>query len=241
MCVKINNDSIILPLDTHKYTIILLHGMYQSNESLIKLTYKLIEKYKNIKIILPNAPKRNINWSDEIENEYNVSAWYNYFTQMNGMMKHDNIDIVHFNEQVERINKIIDNEVKLLDGKVENIIIGGVSQGGTLAFHIGLNYHEKLGGIIGIHTILMDNITEVTNKCQQLPIYLFSGRKDQIYNIKLQNRSLKILRRLKYRIIWHIENNLKHSEYCENEDLFIINAINAINGIIERDPNSSPK
>ena len=221
-----NNNLVFLPKNDHIYTLILLHGMYETTESLIKLTYKLMKKYKKLKIILPNAPKRTINWSEEIE--YGVSAWYNYFTRYDGQMKHDEIDNVHFDEQVKRINKLIDEEVKLLNGCADNIIIGGISQGGTLAFHIGLNYHKNLGGIIGIHTILMDNITQISSECQQIPIYLFSGNKDQIYNIKLQNRSLKILRRLKYRIFWHIEKDLKHSEYSKKENPFLIWAIKHI-------------
>ena len=221
-----NNDFIFLPAKEHKYTLILLHGMYESNESLTKLTDKIIKNNKNIKIFLPNAPKRTINWPDQIEE--NINAWYNYFTCYDGIMDHDDIDIQHFDEQIKRINKIIDDEIKLLNGKAQNIIIGGISQGGTLAFHIGLNYHENLGGIIGIHTTLMDNITQVSNECRKIPIYLFSGNKDQIYNIKLQNRSLRDLKKLKYRIFWHIEKNLKHCEFSKKENPFIVRAINQI-------------
>jgi len=220
-----NNDYIFLPAKKHEYTIILLHGMNETTESLLKLTYKLIKKYQNLKIILPNTPKINITWPEETEK--NINSWYNYFTRYDGLMKHDKIDENNFYKQVKRINKIIDKEVKLLDGKSENIMIGGFSQGGTLALHIGLNYHEQLGCIIGIHTILLD-ITKVTDKCQKIPIYLFSGNKDQIYNIRLQNLSLKKLRKLKYEIIWKIIKNLKHSEYSKYEYPFIIKAIHNI-------------
>uniref|UniRef100_A0A6C0AY52 Phospholipase/carboxylesterase/thioesterase domain-containing protein n=1 Tax=viral metagenome TaxID=1070528 RepID=A0A6C0AY52_9ZZZZ len=221
-----NNDYIFFPEKKHKYTIILLHGMNTTNNSLILLTHKIIKKYKNIKIILPNSPKRTINWYEEPEE--NVSSWYNYFTCNNNKMEHDTIDIQHFYEQVERINKIINKEIKLLDNKSENIIIGGISQGGTLAFHIGLNYHSKLGGIIGIHTVLMNNVTQISKNTQDIPIYLFSGEKDEIYNIKLQRKSLKVLRKLKYKIIWNIQKKLKHCEYCKKENSFIIQSIKDI-------------
>ena len=195
--------------------------MNETHESLMKLTYKLKKNYKYLKIILPNAPKRNINWK-------NVNSWYNYFTCYDGLMKQDEIDEADFHNQVKRINKIIDEEVKLLGGKSENIIIGGFSQGGTLALHIGLNYCKPIGCIIGMHTILMDNVTYITNECQKIPIYLFSGKKDQIYNIRLQNKSLKTLKKLKFEIIWKIERNLSHSEYSIHEYPFIIKAIKHI-------------
>ena len=40
----------------------------------------------------------------------------------------------------------------------KKIIIAGISQGGTLALHIGLTYLFELGGIIGIHTLFLKNI-----------------------------------------------------------------------------------
>lgn len=221
-----SNDIILSSIDKHKYTLILLHGMYVSNKSLLKLSNKLIKTYKNLKIILPNAPKRVINWPHLVEN--NVRSWYNYFTCNDGAMKHDKIDTTHFHEEVERINKIIDEESEILNGLSSNIMIGGISQGGTLALHIGLMYNKKLACIIGIHTILMNNVTKISNECQKIPIYLFSGNKDNIYNIKLQNRSLNNIRKLKYRIFWHIENNLKHCEFCKKENKFIYDVIKKI-------------
>ena len=63
-----SNNIILSSIDEHKYTLILLHGMYVSNKSLLKLSNKLIKRYKNLKIILPNAPKRVINWPHLVEN-----------------------------------------------------------------------------------------------------------------------------------------------------------------------------
>jgi predicted esterase len=221
-----NNDIDYLPSDEHKYTLILLHGMNTSNKSLFSLTDQIHENNKNIKICLPNAPKRTITWPTGVE--YGINSWYNYFTCYDGLMKHDEIDILHFSEQVKRIYKIMDKETKILNGKSENIIIGGVSQGGTVALHVGLNYSKKIGGVIGIHTTLMDNITHVTNQSQKFPIYLFSGAKDNIYNIKLQNQSLRELRELKYRIFWQVERKLGHCKYSKKENMFIIDSIKGI-------------
>ena len=221
-----NNDIDYLSSKEHKYTLILLHGMNTSNLSLFSLVDEILENNKHIKICLPNSPIRNITWPTEIE--YNVNSWYNYFTRNDGILKHDNIDTSHFSEQVKRIYKILDKETKILHGKSENIIIGGISQGGTIALHVGLNYSKKLGGVIGIHTTLMDNITQISKDCQKIPIFLFSGAKDKIYNIKLQNRSLRCLREFKYKIFWQIERKLGHCEYSKKENTFIIDSIKGI-------------
>ena len=97
----------------------------------------------------------------------------------------------------------------------------------VVPWHLILLYihPHKLGGLIGIHTIFMDNIIS-TNNMNKIPIYLFSGDDDNIYNIKLQKQSLKKLYKLKYEIKWHIEPNLKHCEYSSEENIFVLEALN---------------
>ena len=128
---------IFVPLEKHLFTIIILHGMYQDNNSLLTLA-QTIQDNKNIKVILPNAPLRNITCHEYDEyDKHKVRSWYNYYTKKDGKMEHDDIELCHFLEQTKRINKIIQDETQLISS--ENIIIAGVSQGGTLAFNIALH------------------------------------------------------------------------------------------------------
>ena len=94
-------------IDKHLYTIIILHGMFQTNRDLMPLANNLQNYNHNIKVILPSAPKRNISWSSP--QEINVSAWYDYYTRKDGWLEHDDINIQHFHEQTDRIYNIIDN------------------------------------------------------------------------------------------------------------------------------------
>lgn len=216
---------ILNSINLHKFTIILLHGMYQSNNDLIELSRNIQENNKNIKIILPNAPLRNIHWPNGIEK--NIHSWYNYYTRRDGELIHDIININDFNNQIYNINKVIKKEVEILKNS-KNIIIGGISQGGTLALYYGLTSKFILGGIIGIHTVLLDNLIKKYEKLNNIPLHLFSGNDDEIYNIKLQKKSLKNLKDLNYNINWEIINKLKHCEYSEKEYLFVNNSIKNI-------------
>lgn len=217
-------DIIFPSREEHFYTLIILHGMYESNESLLGLVKYLQYHNSNLKIILPNAPNRDINWPTGIEKD--VNSWYNYYTRYDGLFIHDEINKNHFNQQTIRINNLIERESKLIN--YNKIIIAGISQGGTLALNIGLNYKEKLAGIIGIHTILMDNIVNLNN-IQKIPIYLFSGNKDNIYNIDFQKENFKKLKLQNINIVdWFIENNLGHCEYSIKEYEFIIKSIQNI-------------
>jgi len=211
-------------IEKHLYTIIILHGMSQTNNDLLDLVNYIQKNNQNIKIILPNAPIRNISWSEPQEKD--ISSWYDYYTRYDGLFLHDNINIHDFNEQTKRINKIIDKERKIVDSN--KIIVAGISQGGTLALNIGLKYCKKIGGIIGIHTIFMHNIIDITN-IQKIPIYLFSGDEDAIYNIEFQKKSFD---KLKSKNIiptkWFIENKLGHCKKSDNEFNFIIESIHNI-------------
>jgi len=211
-------------IEKHLYTIIILHGMFQTYKDLIPLKTAIQKHNKNMKVILPTAPLRSISWSDKPL--HNISSWYDYYTQKNGLLEHDDINENHFIEQTQRIYKIIDNERNSI--LVQNIIVAGISQGGTIAFNVGLHYKEPLGAIIGIHTIFLNTIIPIES-IQTPPIYLFSGRKDSIYNIQLQESSLAKLKE-KCPIDWHIEENLNHCEYSPNELKYIIMAIDKCKG-----------
>jgi len=210
-------------IDKHLYTIIILHGMFQTNRDLMPLANNIQNYNHNIKVILPSAPKRNISWSSP--QEINISAWYDYYTRKDGWLEHDDINIQHFHEQTDRIYNIIDKESEYISPK--KIIICGISQGGTLALNIGLKYNTKLAGILGIHTVFMDNIIDINN-IKKIPIYLFSGKEDKIYNIKLQEKCFNILKNNNIKIYWNIEKNLGHCEFSKNEIPHIIKSINNI-------------
>ena len=206
-------------IEKHLYTIIILHGMFQTYKDLIPLKIAIQKHNKNMKVILPTAPLRSISWSDKPL--HNVSSWYDYYTQKNGLLEHDEINKTHFTEQTLRVYKIIDNERKSI--AAQNIIIAGISQGGTIAFNVGLHYKEPLGAIIGIHTIFLNTIIPIET-IQKIPIYLFSGRKDSIYNIQLQEKSLAQLKE-KCPIDWFIEDGLNHCEFSPNELKYILSTI----------------
>lgn len=212
---------ILSSIENHEFSLIMLHGMYQSNKSIYSLAESIQKFFKNMKIIIPCAPKRNISWSSP--SEKNVSSWYDYYTKNDGLEIHDIINEKDFNDQCNRINLIIKNESLLIDTK--NIIVLGISQGGTLALNIGLHSPFKIGGILGIHTLFLDIIS--TNNINNIPIHLFSGENDNIYLIELQKKSLEKLNK-KLKINWIIEKGLGHCEYSIKELPFIINSLNQI-------------
>ena len=101
---------IYYPNEKHIFTIIILHGMYGHSSNYETLVDNILNISKNIKIIVPNSPIRDIDWP--AGKEYNVRSWYNYFTRNDGLLEHDIIETEHFYEQTTRITTIIDNDAK---------------------------------------------------------------------------------------------------------------------------------
>tara|TARA_B100001057_G_scaffold23353_3_gene21613 strand:+ start:2722 stop:3384 length:663 start_codon:yes stop_codon:yes gene_type:complete len=214
------------PKGRHIYTLIFLHGMYKNHESLIETSKYIQQRINTIKIVLPDAPKMSIDWP--IGKEENVNSWYNYYTRKDGLMDYDEIESKDFKTQVKRITKIINKEIDILKGRSERVILSGISQGGTIALHVALTLPFKIKSVIGIHTLFLKEMIKNYEKLNDIPIYLFSGREDKIYNIKLQEYSNNVLLKNNLTVNWKIENNLGHSEYSVNEIDFIINSIISI-------------
>ena len=141
-------------------------------------------------------------------------------------MDYDEIESKDFKTQVKRITKIVNKEIDILKGRSERVILSGISQGGTIALHVALTLPFKIKSVIGIHTLFLKEMIKNYEKLNDIPIYLFSGREDKIYNIKLQEYSNNVLLKNNLTVNWKIENNLGHSEYSVNEIDFIINSIN---------------
>ena len=71
----------------------------------------------------------------------------------------------------------------------------------------------------------MNNITNVNPKYYNMPIIIFSGRKDNVYTIELQKLSFNEFIKKNYKLNWHIQDNLDHCSNSINEFKYIQNCI----------------
>lgn len=217
---------IYYPNDIHMYTIIILHGMYNDSSCFKIISEKILEINKHIKIIVPDAPILNISWPDG--KEYNINSWYNYYTRRNGEMLHDDIDIFQYQNQSNRIIKIIKKEGQIIP--LNKIILMGESQGGTIVSNIASIFNIRLAGYILLDSIFMDNIlkNKIDYTIIDKNIYIYSSENDEVYCIELQKKSVKNLF-IENRISnWFIDKGTQHSEIGPNRDNFIIKTIKKI-------------
>ena len=227
----------------HKYTIILLHSLYYDHRCFKELIDKICE-ISDIgvytKFIIPDAPKRDIDWPEG--RETNIRCWYNYFTSRDGELQHDDIDEIQYWEQCSRILSVIKSEASIIDAG--NIIVIGESQGGTIATgvasmlnrdtntdtNIDTNLDLEIGGIIICDSVFMDNILLQNNKESFItsPIYIYSSEFDEIYTLQLQQESVTRLKLEPLIKDWFIDMGITHSQTGDNRDHCILSWIQEI-------------
>tara|TARA_B100000925_G_scaffold194320_1_gene147125 strand:+ start:1737 stop:2396 length:660 start_codon:yes stop_codon:yes gene_type:complete len=213
----------IHPRVLHKNTLIVLHGMYCDAKTTKEYFKDLIDKMPYTKFIFVESPKMTINWPQG--NESNVKSWYNYYTRKDGVLDHDDINIDDMNNQCDILLRIVEKESNLLKDS-KKVGICGISQGGTVCLHALMKSNKPLWGVFCLRSVLMVNITTVNPVRQDTPIYIFSGDKDEVYLLKLQKISYIHLEYNGYRIDWHIEQGLNHSDYSDTELKFLYNKLN---------------
>lgn len=208
-------------LGEHHLTVIMLHSM-NNNWKQFSYLYNNLE-FKNIKFILINANKMDISWPNK--NETKVRSWYDYYTDYSGLNKYDKINLDHLNSANTYIHNIIDQEYKLLMD-YSKIIIGGCSQGGTLAWHSALTYPNKIGGIISLRSILLNYTPLINNDYLNLECFIYCAGKDQIYIPRLYNRSFKRLKLHGLCINKIINKNINHFTNSKREKNFVNKILN---------------
>lgn len=218
------NDIIINPINNHKYTLILLHGMSSNPKDLLHIANVLKKCFNFLKIIIPHSPNIDIDWPDG--KEFNVNSWYNYYTRNDNLMLHDDINKIQFKQQYLRIDKYIKDENRLIGN---NVILGGYSQGGTLVYDILLNSNNLIKGGFIFHSVFMNNIIRINNiKNINIPLFIVSSKKDNIYNFKLQEKMINLLKRKNINIYWKILDNIAHCEYSNREEIFFKKSLELI-------------
>ena len=146
MSFKKDDAVIIEPRETHKASIIWLHGLGADGHDFEPIVPELYLSTKlGIRFIFPNAPIRPIT----INGKTKMRAWYDIKSSNLREME----DIESIIESSNLIYNYIDTEIKR--GISSNkIILAGFSQGGAIALHAGLRYPSQLAGLLALSTYL---------------------------------------------------------------------------------------
>ncbi len=169
--------------------VIWLHGLGASGHDFEPVVPELgLPADAAVRFIFPHAPNLPVT----INGGMVMPAWYD--------IKAMDIDRVVDTDQLmassDAVAKLVDREIER-GVKSENIVIAGFSQGGAIAYELGLSYPKRLGGILALSTYFATAKTvEISDTNRGIPISIYHGTHDPMVPESLGRLSVEKLKEL---------------------------------------------
>ena len=159
----------------HTHTLIFIPGFSNTPENFINiLTNKIkFSKKNDTTIIILRSPYVEVT----VTNAKNYS-WFDIYNFP--IRNHSDYNFKELKKSAKILEKVINNEVNILQGKYENIIIGGHSQGGSIALYHGYHTDKNLGGLFIFSGILPPG--KINQNKNELKTYYGYGDEDDKIN-----------------------------------------------------------
>jgi phospholipase/carboxylesterase len=170
-------------------SVIWLHGLGASGHDFEPVVPELgLPADAAVRFIFPHAPNLPVT----INGGMRMPAWYD--------IKAMDIDRVVDKEQLmassDAVARLVDQEIER-GVKSEKIVIAGFSQGGAVAYELGLTYPKRLAGIIALSTYFATAKTvKVSEANRGIPIKIYHGTFDPMVPESLGQMSVEKLKEL---------------------------------------------
>mgnify|MGYP003151305792 FL=1 len=171
--------------------VIWLHGLGASGHDFETVVPELgLPEDTAVRFIFPHAPNLPVT----INGGMSMPAWYD--------IKAMDIDRVVDTEQLrasaDAVAKLVEQQ-KHKGIPPERIIIAGFSQGGAVAYELGLSYPERFGGVLALSTYFATADTvERSEANADVPISVYHGTFDPMVPESLGVRSVETLKEMGY-------------------------------------------
>ncbi|KAL9641877.1 hypothetical protein ABK040_000815 [Willaertia magna] len=203
---------------SHEATFIFLHGLGdQGNgwKQAFEILRRQYPELNGLKVILPNANTAKVTLNFGMS----MPSWFDLYS----LTLDDKEDVEGIRKASDAIQTFIEREIHEYGIPSEKILIGGFSQGGSLALYHGLTTKYKLAGIIALSTFIssrqeMAKLKEFVNK--KTPIFQAHGTSDQVVQYKWGLASKQYIETLldgdKSNYVFKSYNGMGHSS-CMDE------------------------
>ncbi len=172
-------------------SVIWLHGLGASGHDFEPVVPELgLPDGAAVRFIFPHAPNLPVT----INGGMVMPAWYD--------IKAIDIDRTVDTEQLmasaDAVARLVDREIER-GVPSENIVIAGFSQGGAVAYELGLSYPKKLAGIIALSTYFATAATvKLSDANRNIPIKVYHGTFDPMVPESLGKMSVQKLKEMGY-------------------------------------------
>ena len=176
-----------------KYThvILFMHGYGDVASSYIDFFgySNVLPKNTPTKIILLQSPYEKV-YSNQPVN----ASWFTIYDI--SMVSKDSYDYLDAEKNAKKVEEVINEEAKLLNGKYENIYVGGFSQGACISLMIGLSFEHAIGGVICLSGYLFPQI-KIREENKNINIFVGHGDKDEMLSYSMISQELERIKDFK--------------------------------------------
>jgi len=178
--------------------VIWLHGLGANGHDFEPIVTELnLPTSVKARFIFPHAPVQAVS----LNNGMQMPAWYDIY----GLEKDSKEDSSGIKIISEEINLLIQQEID--NGIAANkIILAGFSQGGALTLYTGINYPQRLAGLLTLscYLPLREQLETFAKDAQRdLPIFMAHGTHDDVVPLAFANLAKELLEQQGFKIDWH--------------------------------------
>lgn len=181
-----------------RFAVIWLHGLGADGSDFAPIVpYLGLPEDLGIRFVFPHAPAMPVTCNGG----YVMPAWYD-ITYIDGINR--GVDEAGIRASCAAIRRLIERENER-GIPSRNIVLAGFSQGGAMAYTLGLTYPEKLAGIIALSGYLPAPALLEPALCQanrQTPIFAGHGSEDDVVPLALGRQAFELLAEQGYPITW---------------------------------------
>lgn len=173
--------------------VIWLHGLGASGHDFEPVVPELrLPKDAGVRFIFPHAPNLPVT----INGGMHMPAWYD----IKAMDIDRTVDEEQLLNSADAIGELIEQEIERgIDSK--RIIVAGFSQGGAVAYQVGLAYPKPLAGILGLSTYFATfKSIKPSDANREIPIRIYHGTHDPMVPESLGRQSYLNLEKMGYNV-----------------------------------------
>lgn len=191
--------------------LVIIDGLGDSGDAGWLQTWNMLHaKYlQGLKIILPSALSQRVTLNMGMA----MPAWYDIY----GLTPDAGEDSVGIEIAKQNMHNLIYSEIIQTDIKSDRIILGGFSQGGSIAVYSGYTCPLKLSGVIAMSSFavqrerLEEALKNENNPNRSTALYMIHGKRDPVVQYAFGKLSFEfIAKHLTGQKIWKEYDDLEH-------------------------------
>lgn len=200
------------PSDTPRGLVLWLHGLGASGNDFDPVVPILGRP--DLRVVLPHAPVRPVT----INGGFAMRAWYDIRHLEPGPDREPESDV---RESAELLTELLRAHQAETGVPWERVVIVGFSQGGAMAYHLGLRWPERLAGVAALSTYLVvedaleAELSATATAPEPLPVFVAHGTYDPTVRKWRGESAMEQLQGLGLQPEWH-EYPMGH-EVCMDE------------------------